>query len=118
MEGITESKAYTTQFTADEPRKRIIKNKYVVSVLSFILPGLGQIYLGRVRRGVGFMFIPSLVALTLAITIFLFDTLFTIDLMIPPIGLLTLYFLLISYFLFPLSWIASIKDAYDIASEI
>jgi TM2 domain-containing membrane protein YozV len=68
------------------------KNPGVAVVLSFFIPGLGQIYNGQIMKGILFIILAS------------------------AFGFLTV--VLIGYILYPLFWIYNLYDAYNTAMEI
>ncbi len=69
-----------------------VKSSGLAAVLSFILPGLGQIYNGQIGKGL--LFIILLIVSVLSILI------------------------LIGIILLPVFWIYNIYDAYDTAKKI
>jgi TM2 domain-containing membrane protein YozV len=68
------------------------KNPGVAVVLSFFIPGLGQIYNGQIMKGIIFIILASI------------------------FGFLTV--VLIGYILYPLFWVYNLYDAYNTAREI
>jgi TM2 domain-containing membrane protein YozV len=68
------------------------KSTGIAAVLSFLIPGLGQIYNGQIGKGILFI----IVGVILFLTIFIF------------IGII----------LYPLFWIFNIYDAYNTAKQI
>lgn len=68
------------------------KNPGVAVLLSFFIPGLGQIYNGQIMKGIVFIILASI------------------------FGFLTV--VLIGYILYPLFWIYNLYDAYNTAREI
>jgi TM2 domain-containing membrane protein YozV len=76
----------------EAPLQREIKSSGVAAVLSFILPGLGQIYNGQI--GTGIMFIIIAVILGLSVL------------------------LIIGIVLLPLFWILNVYHAYRTAKQI
>lgn len=68
------------------------KNPGVAVVLSFFIPGLGQIYNGQIMKGIIFIILASV------------------------FGFLTE--VLIGYILYPLFWIYNLYDAYNTAKVI
>lgn len=69
-----------------------LKNPAVSAILSFLIPGLGQIYNGQIFKGAAFVFIA---------VFFLFTTIIAIG-----------------YFLYPVFWIYTVYDAYTTAKQI
>lgn len=69
-----------------------MKNPGIAAVLSFFIPGLGQIYNGQIMKGIIFIVLASI------------------------FGALTL--VLIGYILYPLFWIYNLYDAYNTAKRI
>ena len=69
-----------------QPGMRGNKNPGIAAVLSFIYPGLGQIYNGQIKRGVTFLIIGGLLVLSMMI--------------------------FIGFILYPIFWIYNIVDAY------
>ena len=68
------------------------KNPGFAAVLSFFIPGLGQIYNGQIMKGIIFIVLASIFA--------------------------TLTVVLIGYVLYPLFWIYNLYDAYNTARRI
>ncbi|MDY9924834.1 TM2 domain-containing protein [Methanosarcina sp.] len=68
------------------------KSPGIAAVLSFFIPGLGQIYNGQIMKGIIFIILASI------------------------FGFLTV--VLIGYILYPLFWIYNLYDAYNTAREI
>jgi len=68
------------------------KNPGLAAVLSFIFTGLGQIYNGQIGKGIGFLVLGIIFALTI--------------------------FFLIGLILYPVFWIYNIYDAYRTAKDI
>jgi TM2 domain-containing membrane protein YozV len=68
------------------------KSAGIAAVLSFIIPGAGQVYNGQLGKGILFF----IVGIILALTILIF----------------------IGVILYPLFWIYNIYDAYNIANKI
>lgn len=68
------------------------KSTGVAAVLSFIIPGLGQIYNGQIGKGIIFIIISVILAFTI--------------------------FILIGFVLYPIFWIYNIYDAYETAKKI
>ncbi|AKB75149.1 hypothetical protein MSLAZ_1888 [Methanosarcina lacustris Z-7289] len=68
------------------------KNPGFAAVLSFFIPGLGQIYNGQIMKGIVFIILASV------------------------FGFLTV--VLIGYILYPLFWVYNLYDAYNTAREI
>lgn len=77
-----------------------LKNPVISAILSFVIPGLGQIYNGQIVKGVGFVFIA--VFLLFAILIFVGY--------VYPISWI--------YVIYPIFWIYAIYDAYTTAKKI
>lgn len=75
------------------------KNPGISAVLSFFIPGLGQIYSGRLAIGLLFMLVvwPAIIVLTLMFGIALSPWLL---------------------FVIPFAWIVNIVDAYKEAEKI
>jgi TM2 domain-containing membrane protein YozV len=78
-----------------------VKNPVVSAILSFVIPGLGQIYNGQIVKGVGFVFIA----------VFL---LFAILLLVGYVS----YPIFWIYAIYPIFWIYAIYDAYISAKKI
>lgn len=68
------------------------KNPWIAAVLSFLFTGLGQIYNGQIGKGIGFIILGVVFALTVIF--------------------------LIGFILYPLFWIYNIYDAYKTAKKI
>ena len=68
------------------------KSAGLAVVLSFFVPGLGQIYNGQIGKGIGFIILGGVLALTM--------------------------FILIGFILYPLFWIYNLYDAYSTAEKI
>jgi TM2 domain-containing membrane protein YozV len=69
-----------------------IRNPGVSLILSFFIPGLGQLYNGQITKGLIFIAIGFFLALTII--------------------------LLIGIILYPLFWIYNMYDAYDTAKKV
>jgi TM2 domain-containing membrane protein YozV len=69
-----------------------MRNPWVSLILSFFIPGLGQIYNGQLTKGIIFVGIGFFLALTIV--------------------------LLIGIILYPLFWIYTMYDAYDTAKKV
>lgn len=68
------------------------KDEGIAAVLSFFFTGLGQIYNGQIGKGIGFLLLGFVLALTI--------------------------FILIGIILYPVFWIYNIYDAYTTAKKI
>jgi len=77
---------------APAPQMADQKSPGVAAVLSFVFTGLGQIYNGQIGKGIMFLIIGFICALTLII--------------------------LIGFILYPVFWIYNIYDAYTTAKNI
>jgi TM2 domain-containing membrane protein YozV len=69
-----------------------VRNPGISPILSFFIPGLGQIYNGQITKGLIFIAIGFFLALTII--------------------------LLIGIILYPLFWIYNMYDAYDTAKKV
>ena len=69
-----------------------MKSSGIAVILSFFIPGLGQIYNGEIGKGVLFIIIAFILALTTAV--------------------------LIGFILYPIFWIYNMYDAYKTAERI
>lgn len=69
-----------------------IKSSGIAVILSFFIPGLGQIYNGQIGKGILFIIIGFILAM--------------------------LIFVLIGFLLYPIFWIYNIYDAYKSAETI
>ncbi|KKG08810.1 hypothetical protein EO95_13750 [Methanosarcina sp. 1.H.T.1A.1] len=78
------------------------KNPGIAAVLSFFIPGLGQIYNGQIMKGIIFFILAS-IGIVFIILAFLF-------------GFRAI--VLIGYILYPLFWIYNLYDAYNTARKI
>ncbi len=90
-----------SEIPAETPTQN--KNPYVAVIASFIFPGLGQIYNGEVRKGIGYIILGIIFA---SLLIFLVQNRHIIG----PV--------LVSVASIILLWIANMHDAYKTAKEI
>ncbi|MBN2367147.1 MAG: zinc-ribbon domain-containing protein [Calditrichaeota bacterium] len=74
------------------PQPTEIKNPAIAAILSFLFTGLGQIYNGQIEKGILFIIIGIILAISMLI--------------------------LIGIILFPLFWLYNIYDAYTSAKQI
>ena len=68
------------------------KSAGLAVVLSFFIPGLGQIYNGQIGKGILFIIVGAILAFTMVV--------------------------LIGFILYPLFWIYNLYDAYSTAEKI
>ena len=68
-----------------------MKSSGIAVILSFFIPGLGQIYNGEIGKGILFIIIAFMLALTTAV--------------------------LIGFILYPIFWIYNMYDAYNTAER-
>jgi TM2 domain-containing membrane protein YozV len=68
------------------------KSSGIAAIASFIIPGLGQIYNGQIGKGIMFIIIGGILALSM--------------------------FILIGFILYPIFWLYNIYDAYKTAERI
>jgi amino acid transporter len=88
-------------------------SKGIAAILSLFIPGLGQIYCGRVLRGLLWMiFLPVLTAVVIALTFFGSLISFFGGLVIPSLGLGA-----IAIFFPVVMWVINIFDASSCAGE-
>lgn len=76
----------------EQPINIEVKSAGISAVLSYVYPGLGQIYNGQIGKGIIFLIIGVILILTM--------------------------FLLIGFILYPLFWVYNIYDAYNTAKMI
>lgn len=74
------------------PVYRDLKSSGIAVILSFFIPGLGQIYNGQIGKGILFMIIAFILAISMI--------------------------LLIGFILYPIFWIYNMYDAYKTAERI
>jgi TM2 domain-containing membrane protein YozV len=68
------------------------KSTGIAAVLSFVVPGLGQIYNGQIGKGILFVIISIILVLSMLV--------------------------LVGFILYPLFWVYNIYDAYKTAQKI
>ena len=76
----------------DPPARPEKKRSGVAAFLSFLIPGVGQVYNGEVGKGIVFIVIGTILVFSM--------------------------YIVIGFILFPIFWIYSIYDAYEVANKI